>query len=84
MVLDILYNYLGRFLKTLGLLTCLFSLFMFLGIVLILVVIKNSKLDEKNAVENMDLEVIKDILKGKDVEKEILSNDLAIQELMSI
>ena len=32
----------------------------------------------------MDLEVIKDILKGKDVEKEILSNDLAIQELMSI
>ena len=36
------------------------------------------------AVENMDLEVIKDILKGKDVEKEILSNDLAIQELMSI
>ena len=84
MVLDILYNYLGRFLKTLGLLTCLFSLFMFLGIVLILVVIKNSKLDEKNAVENMDLEVIKDILKGKDVEKEILSNDLAIQELMNI
>ena len=57
---------------------------MFIGIIFILIVIKNTKLDEKNGAANMDLETINDILLGKDVEKEIKSGDLINQELVNL
>ena len=57
---------------------------MFIGIIFILVVIKNTKLDEKNGAGNMDLESINDILLGKDLDKEIISIDLTNQELVNL
>ena len=57
---------------------------MFIGIIFILVVIKNTKLDEKNGATNMDLESINDILLGKDLDKEIISIDLTNQELVNL
>ena len=83
-LLDVLYYNLGFTLKFFGLATCLFSSFMFIGIIFILVVIKNTKLDEKNGVRNMDLEDINNILIGKDLEKEVISIDLTTQELINL
>ena len=83
-LLDVLYYNLGFTLKFFGLVTCLFSSFMFIGIIFILVVIKNTKLDEKNGVRNMDLEDINNILIGKDLEKEVISIDLTTQELINL
>ena len=57
---------------------------MFIGIIFILIVIKNTKFDEKNGAANMDLETINDILLGKDLEKEIKSGDLINQELVNL
>ena len=83
-LLDVLYFNIGFSLNLFGLVTCLFSLFMFIGIIFILVVIKNTKLDEKNGATNMDLESINDILLGKDLDKEIISIDLTNQELVNL
>ena len=83
-LLDVLYYDIGFSLYHFGLMTCLFSLFMFIGIIFILIVIKNTKLDEKNDAANMDLETINDILLGKDLEKEIKSGDLINQELVNL
>ena len=83
-LLDVLYYDIGFSLYHFGLITCLFSLFMFIGIIFILIVIKNTKFDEKNGAANMDLETINDILLGKDLEKEIKSGDLINQELVNL
>ena len=83
-LLDVLYYDIGFSLNHFGLITCLFSLFMFIGIIFILIVIKNTKFDEKNGAANMDLETINDILLGKDLEKEIKSGDLINQELVNL
>jgi hypothetical protein len=83
-LLDVLYYNIGFNLNMFGLVNCLFSTFMFIGIVFILIVIKNTKLDEKNGAANMDLESINDILLGKDFDKEIISIDLANQELVNL
>ena len=81
--MHVLYTSLGVYLDSFGLLTCLLCLFIFIGIIFILIVIKNTKLDTKEGTDNLDLETLDDILKGNDSSEQMLSSDGKNQELMS-
>ena len=82
-LMHVLYTSLGVYLDSFGIVTCLFSLFIFVGIIFILIVIKNSKLDTKGGADNLDLETLDDILKGNDSGEQLLSSNGKTQELMN-
>ena len=83
LLMHVLYTSLGVYLDTFGIVTVLFSLFIFVGIIFILIVIKNSKLDTKGGADNLDLETLDDILKGNDSGEQLISSNAQNQELMS-
>lgn len=82
-LIDLLHTSLGLYLDAFGIITCLLSLFIFIGVVFILIIVKNTKLDDKNAVSNMNIESLNNILKGND-EKEATTKREKIRELMPI
>ena len=45
------------------------SLFIFIGVIFILILIKNSKLDEKGGVSDIDLETLTNIIQGDEDNK---------------
>ena len=83
LLMHVLYTSLGVYLDTFGIVTVLFSLFIFVGIIFILIVIKNSKLDTKGGADDLDLETLDDILKGNDSGEQLISSNAQNQELMS-
>ena len=83
LLMHVLYTSLGVYLDTFGIVTCLFSFFIFVGIIFILIVIKNSKLDTKGGADDLDLETLDDILKGNTSGEQLLSSTGQNQELMS-
>ena len=83
LLMHVLYTSLLFYLDSFGIVTCLFSLFIFVGIIFILIVIKNSKLDTKGGAYNLDLETLDDILKGNDSGEQLLSSNGKTQELMN-
>ena len=66
-MMNILYTSLGTYIETIGILTIMFSLSIFIGIVFILIIIKNSKLDKKEDFQN-DINALSNILKGNENE----------------
>ena len=82
-LMHILYTSLGVYLDMFGLVTCLLSLFIFVGIIFILIVIKNSKLDTKEGADNVNLDTLEDILKGNDYSENALSGSEQSQQLIS-
>ena len=64
--MDILYTSLGVYLDYLGTFIIIFSLFIFIGIVFILIVIKNNKKDIKEMKEIKDLKIFSDIWNEKE------------------
>ena len=72
-LLDILNSSLGIYLDGFGVLMCLLSLFIFIGIIFILIIIKNTKLDNKDVVANIDLESFNNILKGNNAENQAMT-----------
>ena len=82
-LMDILHTSLGVYLNSFGVVTCLLNLFIFIGIVFILIIIKNSKLDIKNGTGNMDIESLNNILKGND-EEDAFSSQGKSQELVPV
>ena len=67
MLMDILYTSLGLYLDLLGTFTILFSLFIFIGIIFILIILKNAQTNEKEGVSDMNLETLNHIWKEKDI-----------------
>lgn len=82
-LMDVLYTSLGYYLDVFGTCTSLMSLFIFVGIVCILIVIKNTKLDTKEGASDVDLETLNDILTGNDTIEKDTSNNQQTQELLS-
>ena len=82
-LMDILHTSLGVYLDAFGIITCLLNLFIFIGIVFILIIIKNSKLEDKNGTGNMDIESLNNILKGND-EVDTFSSNGKTQELVPV
>ena len=80
--MNVLYDSLGKFLEYFGLCFTLLSLFIFIGIVFILITIKNTKLDEKKISSDIDLETLSDILQGNDVSNDLMNTEKN-QELMN-
>ena len=80
--MNVLYDSLGKFLEYFGLSFTLLSLFIFIGIVFILITIKNTKLDEKKISSDIDLETLSDILQGNDVSNDLMNTEKN-QELMN-
>ena len=72
-LLDILNSSLGLYLNGFGVTMCLVSLFIFIGIIFILIIIKNTKLDDKDVVANIDFESFNHILKGNNAENQAIS-----------
>ena len=66
-MMNILYTSLGTYIESIGILTIMFSLSIFIGIVFILIIIKNSKLDKKEDFQN-DINALSNILKGNENE----------------
>ena len=81
--MNILYTSLGVYLDLFGTVTSILSLFIFIGIICILIVIKNTKLDSKEGASDLDLETLDDILKGNDTSDQISSSNGKTQELMN-
>ena len=81
--MNILYTSLGVYLDLFGTVTSILSLFIFIGIICILIVIKNTKLDSKEGTSDLDLETLDDILKGSDTSDQISSSNGKTQELMN-
>ena len=81
-LMNVLYDSLGKFLEYFGLCFTLLSLFIFIGIVFILITIKNTKLDEKKISSDIDLETLSDILQGNDVSNDLMNTEKN-QELMN-
>ena len=71
MLLDILYTSLGIALDLFGTITIIISLLIFLGVIFILIIIKNSNLNEKNGIPNISLTTLENILKGEKQFKDI-------------
>ena len=71
MLLDILYTSLGIALDLFGTITIIISLLIFLGIIFILIIIKNSNFNEKNGIPNISLTTLENILKGEKQFKDI-------------
>ena len=83
LLMNILYTSLGVYLDLFGTVTSILSLFIFIGIICILIVIKNTKLDSKEGASDLDLETLDDILKGNDTSDQISSSNGKTQELMN-
>ena len=66
MLMDILYTSLGLYLDLLGTFIILFSLFIFIGIIFILIILKNAQTNEKEGVGDMNLETFNNIWKEND------------------
>ena len=81
-LLDILYTSLGVYLDYFGLTTVLFSLFLFIGIIFILIVIKNTDLEAKAGVNNQYSETLDNIWKGNDFNPQSLESDIPIYQLV--
>ena len=82
-LMDLLHTSLGVYLDAFGIITCLLNLFIFIGIVFILIIVKNSKLEDKNGTGNVDIESLNNILKGNDGE-DTFNTYGKNQELMAI
>ena len=63
MLIDTLYTSLGTYLEAFGILTIMFSLFIFLGIISIIIITRNNDPDDKNS--SINIETLNDILTGK-------------------
>ena len=63
-LLNLLYTTTGYYMDIFGIATCILSLSIFVGIIFILIVIKNTKLDPANASPEVYLQTLDDILKG--------------------
>ena len=81
-LLDILYTSLGVYLDYFGLTTVLFSLFLFIGIIFILIVIKNTDLEAKAGVNNQYSETLDNIWKGNDFNPQSFESDIPIYQLV--
>ena len=68
-LIHLLYTSLGLYLDYFGIFTILMSLFIFIGVIFILILIKNSKLDEKGGVSDIDLETLTNIIQGDEDNK---------------
>ena len=83
-LLDILYTSLGVFLEYFGIMTILLSIFLFIGIIFILIIIKNTELEGKGNRNNNYLENLNDIWKGNDLNEQYLISNMPTQELIAI
>jgi hypothetical protein len=68
-LIHLLYTSLGLYLDYFAIFTILMSLFIFIGVIFILILIKNSKLDEKGGVSDIDLETLTNIIQGDEDNK---------------
>lgn len=75
-----LNNSLGVYLDAFGIITCLMSLSMFIGVVFILIIVRNTKIQEN--ISTMDIKTLDDILKGDDEIKDKSQGEL-LTELTS-
>ena len=66
MLIDTLYTSLGIYLEAFGILTIIFCLFIFIGIVFIIILVKNNKKDENDSLASINLETLNDIMTGND------------------
>ena len=64
MLIDSLYTSLGVYLEAFGVTTILFSLFIFIGIVFIIIIVKNNKKDDNDGLSSVNIETLNDILTG--------------------
>ena len=83
-LLDILYTSLGVYLDYFGILTILLSIFLFIGIIFILIVIKNTELEGKESGNTDYLENLNDIWKGNNLNEQYLNSNMPTQELLAI
>ena len=80
--MDILYTSLGVYLDYFGVMTVLFSLFLFIGIIFILIVIKNTGMETNRGNNSQYLQSLDDIWKGNNLYDPYLQSNLPTQELM--
>ena len=81
-LMDILYTSLGVYLDYFGVMTVLFSLFLFIGIIFILIVIKNTGMETNRGNNSQYLQSLDDIWKGNNLYDPYLQSNLPTQELM--